>query len=347
MGAEDWRERDHIESVRRRPGMYVGGTDFFGFIHYLVGPVALLLAQGPKWVGIAAGEDGFVVEADVAVPIEDSGDGRIVPFEYPPTGGPGFNVEGIVLTGLSERLEVEVRRGDQAEVIRFRRGERQERRSEAVTPGGDRTVLRFAPDPEFFTVTDLDPAVFASYVRRNSFLRRGVRFSLSIGGTTREFVAERGIADLFDAVAAPYQIMNEPIRIEAEEGSLRIEAVFAYQSWTDDVLWCFMNGGRAVEGGTHERGLREGFRKISRTIWKPKDRHPSDVNGIIGVVSLWYPEATWEGCIKAKIGNPELRKLVRELLSRESMAWMEAHPEEVSRVRQIGRFSFPDAWGRL
>src|SRR5580693_1048141 len=70
-----------IVGVRKRPAMYVASTVFSGFIKYLVGPVALLLGQRPNRLAIAAGEGGFVVEADVALPIEELSSGRIAPFE--------------------------------------------------------------------------------------------------------------------------------------------------------------------------------------------------------------------------------------------------------------------------
>ena len=60
-------ELSFVEAVRRRPAMYVGSTDFFGFIQYLVCPVALLLGARPTRIAVAVQGVGFVVEADVAI----------------------------------------------------------------------------------------------------------------------------------------------------------------------------------------------------------------------------------------------------------------------------------------
>ncbi|WP_169976046.1 hypothetical protein [Tautonia rosea] len=340
MGSNDPKTWDQIEAIRKRPSMYVGDAGLFGLIHYLVCPVSLLLERHPTRIGIEAGDDGFAVEADVVVPIEDAPDDRIAPFEAVPTGEPGRHFEGAILTALSAHLSIEVRSGSRAERLEFRQGTRESRSVEAIEPAGDRTTLRFAPDPEFFQVTDLDPTVFASFARRNSALHRGVRFTVSAGGTRHEFVSDRGIADLFDAVSAPYQIMHQPIRIASEDGPLTLEAVFAYQSWKDDTLWCFINNGRAVEGGTHEDGVREALRTLSTTLKPPNGLS----NGVVGVVSICYPQATFEGCIKARIGNPELRELVRDLFLRESLVWLDTHPEATVRLRQLRTFTFPDWW---
>src|SRR4051812_18499548 len=93
-----------IEAVRKRPGMYVGSTAFFGFINYLVCPIALLLGHRPTRIAVAADDGGFVVESDVAVPIEETTSGRLSPFEEITNLGRGHGFEGSVLNALSETL---------------------------------------------------------------------------------------------------------------------------------------------------------------------------------------------------------------------------------------------------
>jgi hypothetical protein len=74
-------ELSPIEAVRLRPQMYVGSTRLFGFINYLVCPVALLLGRRPTRVAIVAADGGFAVESDAVVPIEERSSGRFAPFE--------------------------------------------------------------------------------------------------------------------------------------------------------------------------------------------------------------------------------------------------------------------------
>jgi len=61
-----------VEAVRIRPGMYVGSTGFFGFINYLVCPVALLLGQRATRIAVKPAEGKFEMESDVALPIEET-----------------------------------------------------------------------------------------------------------------------------------------------------------------------------------------------------------------------------------------------------------------------------------
>ena len=64
----------------------------------------------------------------------------------------------------------------------------------------------------------------------------------------------------------------------------------------------------------------------------------------MGVLSLQYPDAVWEGCIKAKIGNTELRPLVRDWVVRQTMECAGARPDVAETISASGAFQFPDVW---
>jgi DNA gyrase subunit B len=336
-------ELSPIEAVRKRPGMYVGSTAFFGFINYLVCPIALLLGQRPTRIAIVARGGGFVVESDAAVPLEETLGGRFAPFEEISNLGQGHSFEGTVLNALSERLTVEVQQEHRTETLAFRRGTRESHHAATGHSNGPKTTLRFVPDASIFTVTDLSPAIFRSYLRRLSFLHQGVRFSIGFGEETQEFYAERGIVDLFASVAAPYQLLHEPIHIVAEDGPLHLEAIFAYHSWKENGLWCFINNGRAVEGGTHEKGLHDALDRLYGRFKLPKSPK-AHRNGVVAIMSIQYPDAVWEGCIKAKIGNPELRAMVCNLVVQRAEEWLQSRPEIAGQLRHLEPFEFPDAW---
>ena len=56
-----------VEHVRKRPGMYIGDTKFFGFIHYLVASVNFFLYRKPKWIEVTIDEEGFGIKSDVDI----------------------------------------------------------------------------------------------------------------------------------------------------------------------------------------------------------------------------------------------------------------------------------------
>lgn len=336
-------ESSPVEAVRKRPQMYVGSLGFFGFVQYLVCAMALLLERRPSRVAVARADGQFVMECDAALAIEELPDGRLSPFENPACEGPGLGFEGTVLNALSERLTVEIAGEPRGETLAFRRGARESHEAAAGDAGTPSTRLRFVPDASIFTVTEVSPTIFQSYLRRLSFLHPETRFSIDLGGQTREYSAGRGIVDLFDSIAAPYQLVHEPIHIVADEGRLQLEAVLAFHSWTERQVWCFVNRGRAIDGGTHEQGLHDALDRLDRAWHRTRGRKPPR-NGVVGVMSIVYPDAVWEGCLKEKVGNPELRGLVRELVVRGATEWLQRRPEAAAQLRDLERFHFPDIW---
>jgi DNA gyrase/topoisomerase IV subunit B len=334
-----------IVGVRKRPAMYVASTAFSGFIKYLVGPVALLLGQRPNRLAIAAGEGGFVVEADVALPIEELSSGRFAPFEEILDRGSWHSFEGTVLNALSERLTVEVRQKHRTDTLAFRRGIRESYHASTIKSDSSRTTLRFIPDASVFTVTNVSPTFFLSYLRRLSFLHAGVRFSISIAGETHEFCAVSGIVDFFASASAPYQVLHDPIHIVGDDGNLHLEAIFAYHSWNENGLWCFINNGRAVEGGTHTMGLRDALNRLRQRI-KLSKSPLTGRNGVVAVMSVQYPETVWEGCMRTRIGNPELRGMVCNLVVQRATQWLEDHPDVAEQLQKLEPFQFPDPWYR-
>jgi DNA gyrase subunit B len=340
-GPTDPASPDQIEAIRKRPAMYIGSTDFFGFIQYLVCPVALLLGHGARRIEVAVGEAGFEIDSDAALDIHGTTDGRIAPFEVIDTPNWGHGYEACVLNALSRRLAVRAARPGSSHALAF---ERRRRTSCTVgEDGGTFTHLSFAPDDSIFTVTDLPPAIFESYLRRLSFLHGGVRFRQSYAGQSREYFAPGGICDLFDCVSAPYQILHEPIAIGASEGRLQLELVFAYQSWRDHAIWCYVNRGRAVEGGTHEKGLRLALDRLPGELKLPR-RPKSARNGVVAVMLVLYPDAVWEGCIKARIESPELLEMIPRLVVANVVDRVGRHPEVAQALARMELFPFPETW---
>jgi DNA gyrase/topoisomerase IV subunit B len=338
-------ETRRIDGVRKRPLMYVGSTAFSGFIKYLVCPVSLLLGERPTRLAIAAGEGGFVVEADVALPIEELVSGRIAPFEEILDQGYWHRFDGTVLNALSERLTVEIRQTDRADTLAYCRGIRESHQALNTTSNSSRTTLRFVPDPSIFTVTNVSPTIFLSYLRRLSFLHQGVRFSIAFAGKTHEFYTAAGLVDLFESVSAPYQVLHDPIHIIGDDGSLHLEAVFAFHSWNEDRLWCFINNGRAVEGGTHKMGLCDALKRI-RQRFKLSKSPIIGRNGVVAVMSIQYPETVWEGCMRTRIGNPELRGMVCNLVVQRATRWLEERPDVAEQLQQLEPFQFLAPWYR-
>jgi len=332
-------EMSFIESIRKRPAMYVGSTGIFGFINYLVCPIALLLANGAKRIDVTI-DDGFEVSSDAQFTL-DREDGRIVTFEEMlPTTGDGHNLEAPILTALSQELYVSVKTGTTNEELRYSQGALVSHKSSNVEDATSGTTLRFKPDNTIFEITEISLFAFESYFRRLSFLHCGVRFSIITPSERKEFFQKNGIVDLFVAISSPYQLMHEPIHVIGQEGRLTLELVMAHHSWSEDHLMCFINHGRAVEAGTHEQGLKQGLKRLKKKL----GLREKSGNGVLALASLRYLDAVWEGCIKERVANLELRPMVSRLVVNEVTKWLAKHPDVAEQLKYMQRFQFPDVW---
>ena len=131
--------------------------------------------------------------------------------------------------------------------------------------------------------------------------------------------------------------MHEPIRIRITKDELKLEFIYSFHSWTNDVCIAFINDGRAVDGGTHQTGLE-------RAIAHLKSNTFSTGNGVVGLLCLQYPNVQWDGCIKAKIGSPELDSLVFDSIIDGSNKAITEKPELLEQISHIQPFQFPEAW---
>ncbi|MDB5337664.1 MAG: gyrase subunit [Planctomycetaceae bacterium] len=328
----------YAESIRLRAPMYVGSKDLFGLINYLVCPVALSLSQRATAIAVTV-DEAITVQSDAPLAMRLV-DGRLAPFEEITLKTDRHSYEATVLNALSEELTVCVRTAQHTERACFQKGILISHEVTAAESQELGTTLRFKPDPEIFQITEVSAAIFLSYFRRLSFLHSGTRFSFTAGGTTQHFYTENGIRDLFQSITAPYQLMHQPIHFVGQEGLLRLELSMAYHSWSDHHFWCFINNGRAVQGGTHEDGLLLALKQLKKKLKLPEHFH----NGMIAVASIQYPEAVWQGCIKAKIGNPELKSMVAKLVVSETEKWLQDQPAVASQIAKLQTFQFPEAW---
>jgi topoisomerase IV subunit B len=289
--AKDIEVLEGLEPVRRRPGMYVGGTDERG-LHHLVAEVLdnamdeavaghatrieIELAAG-DWVTIRDNGRGIPVDPHPRFPDKSAlevilttlhSGGKFGGDAYRTSGGlHGVGVS--VVNALSDRLEVEVARGRRLWSQSYCRGVPE-------TPLADRgpvnnrrgTTLRFHPDPEIFGAVGFRPATLYRMARSKAYLFRGleIRWSCDPALPRPEGVPaeERlhfpgGLGDFLSAALEGRSMLTpRPFLGQADftEGGSVEWAV----AWPDDeedgFSHSYCNTIPTPEGGTHEAGLR-------------------------------------------------------------------------------------------
>lgn len=328
---------DAIKHIRERPRMYVGSLGFFGVIHYLVDVTSLYLQHKPTRLTVSTKGRGFMFTSDVSLPITVNRAGQVFPFEFFEQDGSRiiFN-NGPVVCALSKEFSYVERASPGSQSFGYFCGKRDDTRCIDCPMEAVSCICCF-PDETVFEDTAISPYNLMSYLRRLSYLHPGVTFEFVDAGERHVFCSQDGILELFLATAAPYQLLHQPIIFSTHIDDLSLEFAFAFQSWSDDYLLGFVNNGRAVEGGTHQSGLERAVKHVREEIFEKN-------NGVVGLLSIHYPEVQWQGCIKGSIANPELESLVHDAIVKHVENWCNNHPDLRRQIEMIQTFQFPHAW---
>ena len=294
--AADIEVLEGLEPVRRRPGMYIGGTDEKG-LHHLFAEVIdnsmdEAVAGHATWIEVEMEADGFVVVTDngrgmpvdphpkfrtksaveVIMTMLHSG-GKFGSKAYETSGGlHGVGVS--VVNALSESLEVEVARGKKLYRQRFSRGAPLENLKELGEVHNRRgTRIRFKPDEQIFGKgAALRPERLFAMTRSKAYLFRGVEIrwhcapALLAGKDgipeTATFHFPGGLSDYLAAELGEEKTIVPIFAGRTEQASGHGAAEWAI-AWFpgDGYLRSYCNTIPTGEGGTHEAGLRSALVK--------------------------------------------------------------------------------------
>ena len=289
--AKDIEVLEGLEPVRRRPGMYIGGTDEAG-LHHLAAEL-LDNAMDEAVAGHASFIEVVLEEGNV-LSVRDNGRG--IPVDPHPKfkhlsalevilttlhsggkfGGGAYSTSGglhgvgsSVVNALSDWLEVEVARERVLWRQRYVRGKPTGKLENAGTvPNRRGTLIRFHPDPAIFGPLRFSPARLYRLCRSKAYLFRGVeiRWSAAPGLLRGEDVPAEAIlhfpGGLADSLAAETEGMGRALpELWSGEAPLpgeagRVEWAVAWLADEDGFLHSYCNTVATPAGGTHETGFR-------------------------------------------------------------------------------------------
>jgi topoisomerase-4 subunit B len=282
-----------LEPVRRRPGMYIGGTDEKA-LHHLFAEVIdnamdEALAGHADWIEVEMDADGFVSVTDNGrgIPIDPHpkfknksalevimctlhAGGKFDSEVYETSGGlHGVGVS--VANALSERMEVEVAREQTLYRMDFERGKPKTKLIKVGrAPNRRGTRVRFKPDPDIFGAKAVfDPARVFKMARSKAYLYGGVEIRWHCAKELLEglddvpekatFHFAEGLKDYLAASLAGATLVHPDIFTGSSGKTGRHGAVEWAVAWTADAdgfLQSYCNTIPTPDGGTHESGLR-------------------------------------------------------------------------------------------
>lgn len=298
--AKDIEVLEGLEPVRRRPGMYIGGTDERA-LHHLAAEI-LDNGMDEAVVGHATRIDVELQPDDILI-IRDNGRG--IPVDRHPKftnksalevimttlhaggkfGGKVYDTSGglhgvgaSVVNALSEWMEVEVARDKKAYRQRFARGHAATK-LESLGPANRRgTVVRFKPDSKIFGSAHFSPRLLYRMARSKAYLFRGIEIRWkcepSLLKPEWEVPPEEtlkfpgGLLDFLNVALGTAKTVARPFfgQIPNKDGKGAVEWAIAWTPEIDPFLNSYCNTIPTLQGGTHEQGLRSGLTRSLRAF---------------------------------------------------------------------------------
>jgi DNA gyrase subunit B len=339
-----------LEPVRRRPGMYIGGTDAKGYHHLLWeivdnsvdevingygAHIQVTLHKDHRSATVA--DDGRGIPVDVKKQFKKSAlelvlttlhaGGKFSSSQYQFSGGL-HGVGSSVVNALSEELVATVKRDGAEWRQTYKRGKPTSKLAKVSGGSGNirgtGTTIFFRPDPEIFAKQAFDAETIRYRLDTKAFLHKGLKITFrdEEAKTTEVFEHAGGIADFLtkliaDRGKAPTVPQVVYVQRDGEQG-FRLEAALQWTESPDETLRSYVNGIPTTQGGTHEQGLRAAIVKAMRSFMETANLTPKGVTisaedireGIVGVLSIYMHEPQFQGQTKERLGNPETQAQV-------------------------------------
>ncbi|WP_281252403.1 DNA topoisomerase IV subunit B [Lactobacillus terrae] len=340
-----------LEAVRKRPGMYIGSTDYRG-LHHLVyeivdNAVDEALSGFGDEINVTINKDNSITVVDhgrgmptgmhssgkptieVILTVLHAG-GKFSENSYKTSGGL-HGVGSSVVNALSEWMTVRVVRDGQVYEERFENGGHPvgTLKNTGTTKESNGTTISFKPDPEIFQTIKYNYDTLAERLRESAFLLKGVKFTITDKrgeeDKTEVFYYEDGIQSFVKYLNEDKDTIGGIFYIEGTNSDIEIEFSGQYNDGYSENVISFVNNVRTVDGGTHEAGMKSGLtkafndyaRKIGLLKENSKNLEGTDIReGLSAIISVRIPEELlqFEGQTKGKLGTPQARSAVDQLV---------------------------------
>ena len=355
-----------LEPVRKRPGMYIGSTGYEG-VHHLIKEIAdnsidEAIAGYATKVEVTLLKDGGVRVSD---------DGRGIPVDkHPKTGkstletvltilhaggkfgGGGYKVSsglhGVgssVVNALSTRMIAEVRKNGKIYRQEYATGVPQTELEVVGKSNDSGTTITFYPDPTIFKETvNFDYKWVVNYLRHQAYLTKGIHTSVidERTGERKAFYFEGGIQSYVKNLNIGKDVLSDDIfYVEKQVEDCMVEIAVQYNDTYAEVVKPFANNVLTPDGGTHLVGFRTALTRVindyarKNSLLKEKEDNLTgdDIReGLTAVILVKLPDPQFEGQTKNKLGNPEMRRYVDQVMSEYFAYYLEENPATAKKV---------------
>jgi len=324
-----------LEPVRKRPGMYIGGTSVEGLHH-----LAWEVVNNSIDEAMAGHCKNVVVELLPENVVRVSDDGRGIPVEkHPQTkkstletvmtklhaggkfGGEGYKISGglhgvgvSVVNALSEWTRAEVFRDGKTWIQEYKRG----KPTGAVKLNGKSektgTIITFSPDLQVFPEIAWNWDKIVDYLRQQAYLTKGVNikiFDKRLVKTEKDLHFEKRVGFCFDGGIASYikflnrgkEVKNfRPFYVERTISDVYVEVSLQYIEGLKEHLYAFANNIFTTDGGMHVTGFRTALTRVLNDYGK-KNNLIKEKNG--GSLTSDDVSEGLTAVVSVKLKNPQ------------------------------------------
>ena len=354
-----------LEPVRKRPGMYIGGTGLEGLHHliwelvdngidealagYATAISVKLLADG----GVTVTDNGRGIPTDIHPKTKKSTVETVLTVLHAggKFGGDGYKVSGglhgvgsSVVNGLSNKLVVAVFRDGKIWQQEYAKGIPLADLKVIGKSDKTGTEITFYPDDTIFPAIDFDYETILDRLRHAAYLTKGVHTSLTDEATGRRysFYFEGGIQSYVKHLNIGKEVVDDDIfYVDKVIKDSQVEVALQYTDAYTETIKSFANNVPNPEGGTHLTGFRAALTRVindyarKNGLLKEKEENLSGEDtreGLTCIILVKLPDPQFEGQTKGKLGNPEVRGYVETVMNEYFNYYLEEHPAVARKI---------------
>jgi topoisomerase-4 subunit B len=370
--AKDIEVLEGLEPVRRRPGMYIGGTDL-NALHHL----AAEIIDNSMDEAVAGHASRIEIELKPGNILVVRDNGRSIPVDPHPkfknksalevimttlhaggkfdgkayeTSGGLHGVGSSVVNALSEWMDVEVARDKHAWKMRFERGHAIGKLKDLGAANWRGTLVSFKPDEKIFGDLQFSPARLHRTAKSKAYLFRGVeiRWLCDPSLITDETPAEDtlkfpgGLLDFLRGEIGKAQTVNQRDfagKTENKDGRGAVEWAVTWAPSRDPFIRSYCNTIPTPMGGTHEQGLRNALTKALRAHGERTNNRKTSLitaddvmDAACAVLSVFIREPEFQGQTKDKLSSPDAQRLVETVIRDHFDHWLAESPAEADKL---------------
>ena len=354
-----------LEPVRKRPGMYIGSTDVVG-LHHLVWEIVdngidEALAGHATWVSVEMLADGgiTVIDNGRGIPtgmVAKTGKSGVetaltILHAGGKFGGGGYKVSGglhgvgvSVVNALSTKMIATVYQDGKIYRQEYAVGVPQTKLEVVGKTDKRGTEITFYPDQSIFETIEFNYSTILDRLRHAAYLTKGVRTSLRDHktGKSYSFYFEGGIQSYVKHLNIGKEVVDEDVfYVDKEIKEVQIEIASQYTDSYNETIKSFANNVVTPEGGSHLTGFRSALTRVvndyarKNGLLKEKEENLTGEDcreGMTAVILVKLPEPQFEGQTKSKLGNPEVRGYVEQVMTEYFTYYLEEHPGVAKKI---------------